>query len=261
LTDVFTLLSYIHGGAFRDPLQDSNTILPSLQYLFDTSSHYIYGVASINYRLSPYPSHPTNPSSPDDSARNAKWPDYLADVQSGIQWVLENGESHDPRLVEKGRQSEKRDYILAGHSVGGTITLKVAQSEVLPFRHPVAALSLCGIYDFTALRDAHLSHRHVYDDFTTAAFGPEDDGGWERGNTKTGFSEKVEIVVLAHSKTDTLVDWEQTEVMRDSLMAMGPQAKGAVMEVKGDHKEIYEKGEEVARAVKETLGYLGGLHK
>lgn len=163
--------------------------------------------------------------------------------------------------MEKGRQSEKRDYILAGHSVGGTITLKVAQSEVLPFRHPVAALSLCGIYDFTALRDAHLSHRHVYDDFTTAAFGPEDDGGWERGNTKTGFSEKVEIVVLAHSKTDTLVDWEQTEVMRDSLMAMGPQAKGAVMEVKGDHKEIYEKGEEVARAVKETLGYLGGLHK
>ncbi len=141
------------------------------------------------------------------------------------------------------------------------MTLKVAQSEVLPFRHPVAALSLCGIYDFAALRDAHLSHRQIYDDFTTTAFGPEEDGGWERGNTKTGFSNEVEVVVLAHSKTDTLVDWEQTEVMRESLRAMGPQAKGAVMEVKGDHKEIYEKGEEVARAVMETLEYLQGLHR
>lgn len=141
------------------------------------------------------------------------------------------------------------------------MTLKVAQSEVLPFRHPVAALSLCGIYDFAALRDAHLSHRQIYDDFTTAAFGPEEDGGWERGNTKVGFSNKVKVVVLAHSKTDTLVEWEQTEVMRDSLRAWSPQAKGVVTEVKGDHKEIYEKGEEVARAVKETLGYLRGFNK
>jgi len=140
------------------------------------------------------------------------------------------------------------------------MTLKVAQSEVLPFRYPTAALSLCGIYDFAALRDAHLSHRQVYDDFTTAAFGPEEDGGWQRGNTKTGFSKEVEIVLLAHSKTDTLVDWEQTEVMRDSLRVMGPRAKGVVMEVKGDHKEIYEKGREVARAVRDTLGYLRELH-
>jgi len=140
------------------------------------------------------------------------------------------------------------------------MTLKVAQSEVLPFRHPVAALSLCGIYDFAALRDAHLSHRQVYDEFITAAFGPEEDGGWERGNTKTGFSEKVEIVVLAHSKTDTLVEWEQTEAMRESLRAMGSRAKGVVMEVKGDHKEIYEKGDEVARAVEETVGHLREWH-
>lgn len=141
------------------------------------------------------------------------------------------------------------------------MTLKVAQSEVLPFQHPVAALSLCGIYDFVALRDAHLSHRQVYDDFTTAAFGPEEDGGWERGNTKTGFSKKVEVVVLAHSKTDTLVDWGQIEVMRGLLMATGPRAKGVLMEVKGDHKEIYEKGKELARAVKETLGYLQALQR
>lgn len=141
------------------------------------------------------------------------------------------------------------------------MTLKVAQTEVLPFRHPVAALSLCGIYDFAALRDAHLSNRQIYDDFTTAAFGREEDGGWDRGNTKKEFSKKVEVVVLAHSKTDTLVDWKQTEVMRASLLAMGPRAKGVLIEVKGDHKEIYEKGEELARAVKETLGYLQALHR
>ena len=139
------------------------------------------------------------------------------------------------------------------------MTLKVAQSQTLPFPHPVAALSLCGIYDFAAARDAHPSNRQIYDDFTDAAFGPEAEGNWDKGSTRTDRIRNVTAAVLAHSKTDTLVEWEQTNVMSEVLGAGGPGVKSAVMEIQGDHREIYEKGVEVARAVKKTLQLLHGV--
>ena len=136
------------------------------------------------------------------------------------------------------------------------MTLKVAQCQTLPFPHPAAALSLCGIYDFIAARDAHPSNRQIYDDFTNTAFGPEADGNWDKGSTRTDRITNVKAVVLAHSRTDTLVEWEQTNLMSEVLGAMGPGLKSAVIEIQGDHREIYEKGVEVARAVKKTLKLL-----
>lgn len=137
------------------------------------------------------------------------------------------------------------------------MALKIAMSEMLPFPYPVAVLSMCGIYDFTALRNAHLSHRQLYEDFTTAAFGPEEEGGWEKGSTRKGTIQAIGVVVLAHSKTDTLVEWEQLNVMSEFLPhSKGPGAKAVVMELQGDHREIYEKGVEMARAIKETIRLL-----
>ena len=139
------------------------------------------------------------------------------------------------------------------------MTLKVAQSQTIPFPHPAAALSLCGIYDFTATRDAHPSNRQIYDDFTNAAFGPEADGNWHKGSARTDRIIEVKAVVLAHSKTDALVEWEQTNLMSEVFGAMGPGMKSAMMEIQGDHREIYENGVEVARAVERTLQHLHEL--
>ena len=136
------------------------------------------------------------------------------------------------------------------------MALKLAAAENLPFPYPMAVLSLCGIYDFTALRDAHPSHRQLYDDFTTGAFGPEEEGGWDRGSTRKGRFEKTKIVILAHSKTDTLVEWDQTNAMKESLDAMPVGSRAVIMEVQGDHKEIYENGVEVAKAIKAMIGLI-----
>lgn len=142
------------------------------------------------------------------------------------------------------------------------MTLKIAHSETLPFADPIAALSLCGIYDFTALRDAHRSNQQIYNDFTTGAFGPEEEGGWAKGSTAKGAVGKERVLVLARSRTDSLVEWEQTDVMApmlDEISRAAPRMIGVVTEIHGDHKEIYEKGTEIARTVAETVGYLKRL--
>ena len=140
------------------------------------------------------------------------------------------------------------------------MTLKISQTPALPFAYPIAALSLCGIYDFTALRNAHQSNQSLYDEFTNGAFGPEEHGGWVYGlTTKDAIRKEVKLLLLAHSKTDSLVDWQQTHRMSDALDRIHPDQQGIVTELLGDHKEIYEKGIEIARIVQESLRLLEGL--
>ncbi|KAG7006658.1 hypothetical protein G7Y79_00013g034300 [Physcia stellaris] len=271
-------LIYIHGGAFRDPGKTSRSILPSLPHLFSPSSPYrqpfIHGVASLNHRLSPYPTHPTNPSKPGDPARSSKWPDHMNDVKAGIAWVLNQGDdSQENTKPDSGRDGIfKRRYILAGHSVGGTMAMLIAQSDPaeLAIPLPLGIVPLCGIYNFTALRDAHPANADIYNTFTTAAFGPEDEGGWERGNcTKGVIHDEVRVVVMGHGKRDTLVEWGQVEEMagvmdrvNEGISGGGGIRKARVIEVKGDHDEVWEGGVEVAGCVDvamKTLGVIRGL--
>ena len=99
LTPSYNLL-YIHGGAFRDPLCTSLSILPSLPALFSTS--HIDKIASLNYRLSPYPHHPTHPSSPNNESRNRRWPDHIDDVRDAIRWLFRKKEEGGGGWGRKG---------------------------------------------------------------------------------------------------------------------------------------------------------------
>ena len=241
----------------------SRSILPTLPFLFDTSSPYhqplIHGVASINYRLSPHPNHETQPSQPGDPSRSSKWPDYIEDVKAGVQWVLENGDDEQTTVMRKG---VKRPYILAGHSVGGTMSAMIAQSSDLDIPLPLAVIPLCGIYNFTTLRDSHLEHRALYDAFTTAAFGPEADGGWEFGNcTQKQIRSEVKAVVTGHGKEDKLVDWGQLEEMRGVLDEVNADEgrNAVVIEVQGDHNDVWKKGKEVAMCVGKAVELLRGV--
>ena len=149
------------------------------------------------------------------------------------------------------------------------MAMLIAQSDVLPL--PVAIIPLCGIYDFTTLRDAHLENKDLYNAFTTAAFGPEDGEGWQKGDCTGGVvNQEVKVVVMGHGKEDRLVDWGQAEQMSTVLeMVNGGDGEGGEGEkgrrkaelrtVQGNHNEVWEKGVGVAECVGVTIRYLERL--
>ena len=70
------------------------------------------------------------------------------------------------------------------------------------------------------------------------------------------------LVVLAHSREDELVEWEQVELMQKALKGQGWQEEVLenagiqggrkellMLEVHGGHDEVWERGKEMARAI------------
>ena len=157
--------------------------------------------------------------------------------------------------------------------MGGTLPMMIAQSTQITFPLPVAIVPHCGIYNFTTLRDAHLGDRALYDTFTTAAFGSEEHGGWEIGNcTRKKVREEVKVVVMGHSKSDKLVEWGQCEEMRgvledvnggskveDDGNGLQRARKAVLLEVEGDHNDIWKEGKEISRCVDMAIGLLKEL--
>ncbi|KAL8879528.1 MAG: hypothetical protein Q9198_002876 [Flavoplaca austrocitrina] len=296
---------YIHGGAFRDPLITSKSILPSLPFLFPSTSisptsklpsinhdkdgsdgsnnsgqreNHIAAIVSVNYRLIPYPTHPTHPCTPSDEDRNVKWPDQVNDVRAAIEWLSSSSDSADELGEEQGRYSRltsQSEIILVGHSVGATIAFALAlelgysddadRDDVEGLKDKIkAVVGIEGIYDFTALRDAHLDYRSIYEDFTNGAFGAEADGNWEKGNVIRMIADGMEmsktaVVVLGQSREDELVEWSQIEMMGQALRekywrkgaedGKGVAKEVLVEELKGGHDEIWEKGEQLAKCI------------
>lgn len=117
-----------------------------------------------------------------------------------------------------------------------------------------AVVSLEGIYDFTACRDAHPDLRDVYNAFTTGAFGPEEEGGWERGNVlgcKRRVGDGVEAVVVGHSRDDELVEWEQGQRLI-GVLERQREGRGEVVrlvEVEGTHSQVVRDGVAVGKCV------------
>ncbi|RMY50255.1 hypothetical protein D0864_14589 [Hortaea werneckii] len=110
---------YIHGGAWRDPEIDSTSFLPTQTLLSQSRAiDQIAGFASINYRLSPYPSHPRIPSHPADPARTAHHPDHLSDILAALRH-LQDAFGFGTR------------YLLVGHSCGATLAFQAAMMHHL----------------------------------------------------------------------------------------------------------------------------------
>lgn len=124
-----------------------------------------------------------------------------------------------------------------------------------------AIVSLEGIYDFTACRDAHPQLRDMYNAFTTGAFGPEEERGWERGDLlrcKRRIRDGVEIVVVGHSRDDELVEWEQGQKLI-GVLKREREGKGEVVrlvEVEGTHSQIVRDGVAVGRCVGVAIAML-----
>ncbi|KAK5164984.1 uncharacterized protein LTR77_009649 [Saxophila tyrrhenica] len=250
---------YIHGGAWRDPAISATSFTPTLDKLSKSGvADQIAGYASINYRLSPYPSHPTDPSDPSDPARNATHPDHINDVLAAIL-----------SLQEKHHFEDR--YVLVGHSCGATLAMQAAMKRYWGSQYestfalelnvvpPKAILGVEGIYDMPAFVRNH-EDQPIYKDFVHNAFGPS---GWDAASPTNGDYEESwpdgELVVLAHSADDSLVEPEQASSMKDVLEAQdwnrSERRQVKTFEVHGEHDEVWQT-EEVARAIDWTLQQL-----
>lgn len=195
----------------------------------------------------------------------------IEDVRDAIRWLKrEEGVF--------GTEEGEREWIVCGHSVGGTMAVMLgmdgaegrgggggkkdvewaSDGGVWEREGGMDGLrgvvSLEGIYDLTACRDAHPEFRAMYDAFTTRAFGPEEERGWERGNVlrcKRGIRDGVEVVVVGHSRDDELVEWEQGQRLI-GVLESEREGKGdlvRLVEVEGRHSQVVRDGVAVGRCV------------
>lgn len=244
--------SFIHGGAWRDPDIDSMSFAqPAIQILSSGDLHKsICGFASINYRLSPYQNHSSNPSSPDDPSRNAKHPDHVVDLSMALAFLDK-------------KYNISRGYLLVGHSAGATLAFQIQeQCEGLKIPQPLGILGVSGIYDLEELIKTH-NTMPVYKQLVINAFG-EDQNVWKNASPTSSMQpavwEKAKALVLAHSAADELVDICQPKLMfkrvRKTFESIGCADNIYLVEASGFHDEIWKEGHELARLVGEALAFL-----
>lgn len=128
---------------------------------------------------------------------------------------------------------------------------------------PIGILGTAGIYDLRLLRDTYRD-RPEWQEFIEGAFGTDEDVWDAASPANVGGSAGVQgrwgagrVAVLAHSPEDGLVDASQGETMRWALTGWeregGGKRRVVMLPVKGQHDDVWEKGEELARAVGVTV--------
>lgn len=235
--------SYIHGGAWRDPLIDSTSFKRTVDIL-STAENDIVGFASINYRLSSYGNHATKPSSPVDPSRNAEHPDHLNDITRALVFL------------EKTYMINDR-YLIVGHSCGATLAFQIPEKdgqEKVP--QPFCIIGSEGIYDLPSLVEVH-KDSPFYRQFVVAAFG-NDKNAWIEASPCTARAPaiwaKTNALIISHSDDDELVEKQQALMMLERLYTTDEwHGQARYVSVSGKHDEVHEKGTELARIIEEGL--------
>jgi kynurenine formamidase len=210
----------------------------------------IAGFASINYRLSPYCQHSTNPSSSDDPSRNSKHPDHIHDALAAIYF-----------LQQKYGFGER--YLLAGHSCGATLAFQVVMGvwnrapSDMEIALPLGILGLEGIYDFVKIRDHH-RNISAYQNFLEGAFG-EFEGVWVEASPSSGDYGKTwpngKLALIVHSLEDELVEKEQAMLMGQTLATGERNTRTNIVEFleAGKHDEIWGRGTVLATMIEKAV--------
>ncbi|KAG5926969.1 hypothetical protein E4U53_002949 [Claviceps sorghi] len=267
LPDPHTLwVIYIHGGAWRDPLITSASFIPTLKNLSPAwlqSRKSPVAFASVDYSLSPYPSHPTNPSRPYDDSRNASHPKHILDVVKAISFLQK-------------RANFGNKYILVGHSCGATLAFQAAMN---PGRWgigmakdlidaPLMVMGVNGLYDMPELIEnpggQHDQYQSAYAQFTRNAFGDDKDV-WKAVSPAFVDDWATEWpdgrrVMLVQAPRDNLVPYGQGERMKDSLV--GSKADRLVVELTdgdGEHDEIWQKGTLLAKLLTRAIDVVSNM--
>lgn len=182
---------HIHGGAWRDPQLTAASIEATVAHAFSGDQPGpISGIASLNYTLSDFPTHPTLPydaarDNHADPSREAVHPQHVRDVLRGLALLKSLG------LTDGS-------YILTGHSAGACLSFQAIYQAPRYWRlassssshdentvdpeedppTPAAHLAMNGLYDLPGLVDglcpSHAHLRDVYADLLGRAFGSAD---------------------------------------------------------------------------------------
>jgi acetyl esterase/lipase len=241
-----TWLIYIHGGAWREPLIEAPSFEPTIKHLVashPTALANIAGIASLNYRLSPYPNHATQPSTPGDPDRSAKHPQHIRDVALAIQYLQ--------------REYGVKRWIGIGHSCGATMLCQLVSSigltpDLVPAPRPEGLILISGLYNLPLMIRNHLppaTPEHIskiYRDFVELAFG-EDEAEWQAVSPVSGKYNAQQwpegkLLLLCHSYEDELVERAQRDVM---CVALDREGWSIVMEVGDDEDEVRAEGRRV----------------
>lgn len=248
---------HIHGGAWRDPQLTSESIEPAVAHAFSATdgSAPITAVASINYTVSQFPTHPTLPydaikDNHSDPAREAKHPQHVSDVLHGFALLRSFG------LTDQS-------YILSGHSCGACLSF---QATLQPPRHyglenlpdapcPAALLGLNGLYDLPELvNELGASHEHLRDEYEmllSNAFGTDKDK-WPAASPArfdpAEIAERVRenkaprLIVLDQSTEDQLVPMNQRERLEANLSKVSGLRVVEGHRCTGMHEAPWEQG-------------------
>lgn len=260
--------SFIHGGAWRDPVNTIADFEPSIQQILvlpESIQQRILGFISIDYRLSESPDSSHNSSKLSANAvQNARHPDHIRDVQAALSFLADQIQLSN-------------DYVLIGHSAGATLAYQVLMynpesvedsASSSPDQHllrrrlqpppplPAAVVGVSGIYDLVGFA-ARLEKVSPGIKFIHGAFG-EDKSRWAEASparyrfTGSGWSG---YSLLAHSPEDTLVDSIETMEMAAELSKSGLKVD-VDNNLSGSHDFVWQEGGQVANLVAHTIRVL-----
>ena len=262
---------HIHGGAWRDPALNATSIEPTVAHIFDgfDSASSIAGVASLNYTLSQFPTHPGDPydvvkDGHSDVAREAVHPDHVRDIYHGFALLRSFG-------------LNDRSFVLTGHSCGGALAFQAGLQppsyygieglEIIPC--PVAILGLNGLYDLAALVNSlgaeHELLRQDYTNMLLSAFGT-DERVW-RAASPTYFDAALitrrvkqgqapRLVLLDQSHDDQLVPMNQKLQLEATLREVVGLRTLPGHRCTGKHAEPWQQGYVIGDSIRDVLAEL-----
>ena len=260
---------HVHGGAWRDPNLNSSSIEANVAHAFSDKTLPVNTVISINYTLSPFPTHPSLPYDPSkgnhsDAAREAVHPTHVHDIYRAFTLLRKMG------LTDNS-------FILTGHSAGACLTFQtVLQSpdhwgfdDVSPAPRPAALIGMNGLYDLPALvhglRSSHEHLRDVYQDLQSIAFG-KDENVWMSASPALFDAKEIEkmvesdhapaLVIVDESTEDQLVPMNQADRMVAKLEEVKSMKVVRGKRCTGVHAAPWEQGYMIWENILDTLSLL-----
>lgn len=128
---------------------------------------------------------------------------------------------------------------------------------------PIGILGVEGVYDFPLLvKSVGDDVRDMYVTATQGALGKNEELWLDAspaqysheayGREWTGHAR---LAVVAHSPNDEMVGWDQVEAMKKVFGGneLDMEISWRMIEMKGKHDEVWEKGHELAKAIAESL--------
>jgi acetyl esterase/lipase len=261
-------LVHIHGGAWRDPQLTARSIEATVAHAFLDDDRPIRAVASLNYSISPFPTHPTLPydraAGEPDAAREAVHPEHVRDVLRGLRLLRSLG-------------LDNRSYVLSGHSAGACLAFQAAllgpeafgiDPEFTP-PTPAALYGINGLYDLPDLVDrpgpVHEPVAAEYEMLLAQAFG--DRSQWAGASPARLVPETVldrlerglvpRLAVLDQSEADQLVPMNQAETMHAALSQVPGLLTARNRRASGPHAMPWEDGLMLCTAVRDVIRALG----